>query len=45
MQSYPSPMEPVGRIFSILANSHSLLHRGQAERVFSLHSISLASVC
>ncbi len=30
-----TPPEPLGRIFSILRKSHSLLHRGHAERVFS----------
>lgn len=33
--SQSAPIVPLGRIFSILANSHSLLHSGQAERVFS----------
>ena len=32
---YSTAMEPPGRIFSIFANSHSLLHKGQALRVLS----------
>ena len=35
-QAAYAPSDPVGKIFSIFENSHSLLHSGQAERVFSL---------